>query len=232
MSSSLKYINISEEDINQVCFNSGGCKEFVIVHEFTKNDVRDYVVLGKLKDMPNVLSGVEYVEWLVNIRKLIKNYKTRDTPNNFNFDKFLKSNITSNILFTKEGYDLITNKFKYLNNELDRTVKFKTSCREGRLLYEPPADANVLSNRNFHGIEYLQNHYFFTKEQVKKIERINFIKYVKANFNKINNIPKTDPNFSGIVKGYNNPDQKIDFIMQYIAINAEGKEKEYSKAIR
>lgn len=232
MMKSVNYRNISNEDIAQVCFVQGDHKEIVIMHEFVKNNKKDYVVLGKLKDEQSTLSGMEYVDWLVIARKLITNYKFKSLPNNFEYEKFLKHNIISNILFTREGYDLITNKFIYTNNLIDRSIIVKTSCKPDRILYESPVDGSILSNENFFDIKYLDKNYFFTKRQINRMEKRNFVKYIKNNLKKINNIASIDSNFCRIVKTIKKPEEKISFIMSYIAENSDKLSNEKSKAIR
>ncbi len=133
----------------------------------------------------------------------------------------INNEVTTNVIFTKEGYDLITNKFLYTNNELERTVHLKIIKKNNRLYYEKNNDINSLSNLYFYNINELDARYFFTKTQLNKLNTDDFIKYVSNNVNKINKIALYDKNFAHTLQYINKPEEKIIHLKDYLFNNGD-----------
>ncbi len=226
----IKYAQVSGEDINQVCFMQGGFKDILLIHEFTQENRQNYVVVGKLKkDHTTILRGADNLKWLVTTCKLVTAYKDKkNSSKRYEYENFLNSDITNKINFTKEGYDLITNKFKYLDGEIDRTIALETSSKSGRLRYEI---SEVISDKDFYSIEYLDNNYFFTDKQINKISKRNFVNYIRDNMTKINKIAIQDNDFTRNMQNLKTPNEKVMYVMQYLAINSD-KEKGNRRVVR
>lgn len=146
--------------------------------------VKKKIVLGKyIGNSIYDLNGKIYVEWLVSVFNLINGNNLSSVGKLYYIDKFLNNRFTSLIKFTKEGYDLLTNKYLYLNNEiyLNVLIEKEINLREVNINEESFFDFNDLNET-----------YFFSEEELNQIDDKSFIRYLKDNLDKINNYIKSD----------------------------------------
>lgn len=179
-----KYENTTNHDINIYKYH---CKEnsgVLVVYEYSKESENKKIVLGKyIGNSIYDLNGKIYVEWLVSVFNLINGNNLSSVGKLYYIDKFLNNRFTSLIKFTKEGYDLLTNKYLYLNNEiyLNVLIEKEINLREVNINEESFFDFNDLNET-----------YFFSEEELNQIDDKSFIRYLKDNLDKINNYIKSD----------------------------------------
>ena len=135
----VNYNNIRNEQFNIVNFNNNGNLEYLLVHSFENDLGNDYFVIGKFNgDVASILKdGNVYKEV---IKKIILKYKSeRENILENNSDKYYEISLIHNFLFTKEGYDLVTHKFLFTNNEVIKTVE--------------------IEQQNINNVKYFKNNY-------------------------------------------------------------------------
>lgn len=219
----IEFKNTTNEDIRILHYLDGSLKELLLVFEYDKNNTKDYILLGKVSGKSSNVTGSNLIEWLVTTRKLInkyKNYKEIKTENSYEFEKFLNLKLTNDMLFTREGYDLITNKFIYTNFEINRTVEMKINHRDNKIFYEPAwlRDNNDKFNKeNFFDIIDLEDNYYFTDFELKNISLNKFIKYMVVNSEKISKL-LIDKSIKDNYNSLTNSQSKIKFLKQLILI--------------
>ena len=185
----INYKNVYSEEYNIISFNNNGKLEYLLVHEFDNNLGHNYLVIGKFtQNIQNIkVDGVIYKN---TIKRVIEKYK-------YNYKELLKNNtykyyevaFLKNILFTKEGYDLITHKFLFTNNEIIRTIKIEQNNVDGINYYTNKYySLEDEQNDSFKEFDYYEKFYTLRKEEYENLEINNIFNYVKANYYKIKNI--------------------------------------------
>jgi hypothetical protein len=108
----------------------------------------------------------------------------------------LDHDVTKTILFTKEGYDLITNKFLYTNSEIERTVDFNVIySNDGEIRYDVKPFLD----------KYLQ------KED-------NFLRYIKDNQGKLIRLLKANRRYREEFEKLKTDAERINYLMQIMSI--------------
>lgn len=113
------------------------------------------------------------------------------------------------MLFRLEGYDLITNKFKYIDDEINQTVNFIFVKWTKKLLYKLASDITVILRKRFYDLGFLDLNFVFTVQEISKMEKYRLIEYLQDNLNKINNIIKKDPLCAKYIKLLATPPKKV-----------------------
>ena len=184
----VKYDNIKNEQFNIINFNNNGNLECLLVHSFQNELTNDYLVVGKFNgDVASILKdGNVYKEIF---KKVVLKYKNeRESIFVDNSDKYYEIALINNFLFTKEGYDLVTHKFLFTDNEIIKTVE--------------------IEQQNINNIQYFKNNYYFLenskycfqlfdiyekyytlrKEEFERISLNNIFSYVSSNLKKVSNL--------------------------------------------
>lgn len=227
----IKYNNISKEDFNYVVTNFNNKYKAFIIHKFLRNSERDYIVIGKIKeDKLTVLDDNQFCNWMLMCNDISMNYKKPLVNKEGIFNYFLFHDISEQVLFTLEGYDLLTNKFKYTNFIINRTVSMGIIKSDGEFLYNRFSNCN--KNVNFFDLNYLHDNYLFTKEELNRLSKVNFLYYLRENLFKINNLSKQDSRFSQSIGLQENIVDKINFIMEYLVLHDINHKNKYVKRNR
>ena len=181
----IKYENVRNENYRMINFHKNGTIEHMLVHEFETDNGKDYLVVGKsTASIPNIVK--EGTGWSNIIAKVVSIYQN-------NSEMVLNSNETTyydvanipNFYLTKEGYDLITHKFLFTNNEIIRTVSVDRQQRGNEMCY-----MNEYKLLDGSEIEYFRTFDFYEKVytlrdyEFQNLDIANLSSYVSANFNK------------------------------------------------
>ncbi len=223
------YKNHENYDVNGYKYNHQNEKGIIIVYEFTINSEEKEIVLGKYNgNAPYELSGITYVQWLVSVLNLINEDKLSSSVKKYYYNQFINNKFTKLIEFTKEGYDLITNKYKYLDDELLLSVTINKPIKL-RI-----ANINKLDKQCFYKYDYLDKYYFFNKEEINKIDDKKLIDYIKSNLKKVNNyIKENNDLYESFIKCKTSY-EKIDLLKKYLyndeTFNVRIKHQNISKA--
>ncbi len=181
----IKYENIRNENYQMINFHKNGTLEHMLVHKFETDKGKDYLVVGKsTASIPNIVK--EGTGWSNIIARVVSMYKD-------NSEMVLNSNETTyydvanipNFYLTKEGYDLITHKFLFTNNEIIRTVSVDRQQRGNELCF-----MNEYKLLDGSEIEYFRTFDFYEKVytlrdyEFQNLSITNLSSYISANFNK------------------------------------------------
>lgn len=181
----IKYENIRNENYQMINFHKNGTIEHMLVHEFETDKGKDYLVVGKsTASIPNIVK--EGTGWSNIIARVVSMYKN-------NPEIVLNSNETTyydvanipNFYLTKEGYDLITHKFLFTNNEIIRTVSVDRQQRGNAMCF-----MNEYKLLDGSEIEYFRTFDFYEKVytlrdyEFQNLSITNLSSYISANFNK------------------------------------------------
>lgn len=188
MSKIVKYENIRNEQFNIVNFNNNGKLEYLLVHSFENDLGNDYFVIGKFNgDVASILKdGNVYKEV---IKKIILKYKSeRENILENNSDKYYEISLIHNFLFTKEGYDLVTHKFLFTNNEVIKTVEIEQQ-NINNVKYFKNNYYSIDNIKNvFEQFDVFEKYYTLRKEEFEKISLDNIFSYVRSNLKKVTNL--------------------------------------------
>lgn len=158
--------------------NSLGEQEELLLHCFQKDAKPDYLIIGKFAQnrRPN-LKSVQDIEWFRLIKALIQN-KSLQT----NYDSYLKAisalttySMTNSILFTQEGYDLLTGKFLFTKDgKIQRTVQLDCITQGESLLfgnkyYSVNHDNKVKTANLFDSFQKYQDEYFMNNSDLENM---------------------------------------------------------------
>lgn len=221
------FSDVTDGDLYKVCFlDDLKEKHIYIIYEFIKNDVKDYIVIGKLLKEYIGDRKIRYIDWVALTNRLIKNQNLKDDKRtilrNFEYHKFLDHDVTKTILFTKEGYDLITNKFLYTNSEIERTVDFNVIySNDGEIRYDvKPFLDKYLQKEDifFKPIEELENNYFLSDSQLKSMSEDNFLRYIKDNQGKLIRLLKANRRYREEFEKLKTDAERINYLMQIMSI--------------
>lgn len=131
------------------------------------------------------------------------------------------------MLFTREGYDLITNKFLYADFQLERSANFKISVSNNEIRY------NIIpymehfydkDSKYFLPIETLENEYFFSDSQLQSISEDDFMKYLENNKKKIARLLNSDRRFYPEFKALDTDSKRANYLMQVMSIKERALE--------
>lgn len=192
----IKYENVRNENYQMINLHRNNDIEILLVHEFETDKGKDYIVVGKsTAGIANTTK--EGATWCNLISEVVSTYKNIGTVSVDNEKIYNKVENIPNFYFTKEGYDLITNRHSYTNNEIIRTVGLVSA---GNSSYK---DYTILK----YGIEYafmlfddLEKIYILRPEDLKKMNFLNIMSFVGANLNKVKKFIYFNDNFSDYVR--------------------------------
>ena len=188
MSETVKYENVKNEKFSIINFNNKGNLEYLLVHSFENEVGNDYFVIGKFNgDVASILKdGNVYKEV---IKKIILKYKSeRESILEDNSNKYYEISLIHNFLFTKEGYDLVTHKFLFTNNEVIKTVEIEQQ-NINNVKYFKNNYYSIDNIKNvFEQFDVFEKYYTLRKEEFEKISLDNIFSYVRSNLKKLTNL--------------------------------------------
>lgn len=184
----VNYNNIRNEQFNIVNFNNNGNLEYLLVHSFENDLENDYFVIGKFNgDVASILKdGNVYKEV---IKKIILKYKSeRESILENNSDKYYEISLIHNFLFTKEGYDLVTHKFLFTNNEIIKTVEIEQQNINNVKYFKNNYYSLECDVESFQLFDIYEKYYTLRKEEFERISLDNIFAYVRSNLKKVSNL--------------------------------------------
>lgn len=177
----IKYENVKNESYHMINFHKNNDIEILLVHEFETDKGKDYIVVGKSEaGLPNATK--EGATWCNLISEVVSMYKTDSTVLENNVDTYQKVENIPYFYFTKEGYDLITHRFLYTNNEIIRTVGLVSA---GGLSYKDYQVLKYNAGYEFMVFNDYEEQYILRSEELDNMNFFNMILFIKANLNKV-----------------------------------------------
>lgn len=212
---------------------------YSIIHRFKNNGEYEYAVIGKVFAESLVESLRDYKEFIMMLSNLFRTNNKRsrnELLSELKLTKFFKQ-----VLFTQEGYDLITGKHLYTNGEIQKTIMPRTSIEEGTIVfdstYEEVKESKVTGMINESGVpteiklfdtfdKYDEN-YFVNQKDFMKMETKEAASFVSDNYSKIlsyinSNYPSFYRNATSI-KEFETQEEKIAYMAQLLDVLQEAQ---------
>lgn len=171
---------------------------YFIIYEFqkflfTKDESTHHVVIGKFLAKENSDWKQNYLVLEEKIMSLINNYmlpcnlfKKRKFYNmkmkSLIFNNNTNIDIVNKVMFTQEGFDLITNKFLFTEGLIERTLIFDDSFNH----YD-----DLVKEENFNYFKEIEEYYynyFLTDNEIKKLSLEQILDYVDYNKSRLENV--------------------------------------------
>jgi hypothetical protein len=233
----IQYQNVTKENFALLNFFMDGKEELLLVHEFMANDKKDYAVIGKIVGDRSKVSRIKILQWVSIIQDLVTNYKTNKKQEQigyqYSYYKLLLNNITASVKFTQEGYDLITNKFLFTDNKMERTVNINRQVIKDGLIFDNKY--NLINEKNrinqqtaFCDIKYYDENYFFTPSEKSHLGMDQALAYIRHNPEKLRKalISLDGPWYKNMYKDFKNKELEMDkFLLQVIDAKMELQEQ-------
>lgn len=192
----IKYENVRNENYQMINLHKNNDIEILLVHEFETDKGKDYIVVGKS------IAGIaetnkEGATWCNIISEVVSAYKNDTDVLENNFDTYQKVENIPYFFLTKEGYDLITHRFLYTNNEIIRTIGLVSA---GNLAYKDYQILKYDSKYAFMSFNDYENSYILRPEEFENMNFFNMISFVKANLNKVKEFISSNDIYSDYVR--------------------------------
>lgn len=192
----IKYENVRNENYKLVSFNKNGTIEHLLIHEFETDRGRDYLVVGK--SMAGISSiNKEGATWCNLVSEVVSIYKTDSTTLENNDETYQKVENIPYFYFTKEGYDLITHRFLYTNNTINKTIGLVSA---GNMAYKDYQVLKYNSEYAFISFNDYESRYILRPEELENIDFGNMMIFIKANLNKVKKYIDFDNKYSDYVR--------------------------------
>lgn len=181
----IKYENVRNENYQMINFHKNGTIEHLLVHEFETDNGKDYLVVGKsTASIPEIVK--EGTGWSNIVARAVSVYK--NSPENVlknNESTYYEVGNIPNFYFTKEGYDLVTHKYSFTNNEIIRTVSVDRQQRGNEMCYMNEyrfLDGNEFEY--FRTFDFYEKIYTLRDYEFQNLSIANISAYISANFDK------------------------------------------------
>lgn len=187
----INYNNVEEEK-NTIYLQKNGDIYF-LVYEYTNGINKDNIIIAKFSVKPHSNWKDSYIALAAQLKSLIENYKLK-------LDIFKKrkiydikmnailpygssdNNVVTNLLFSKEGFDLITNKFMFTDGLIERTIFFDNNSDDYDILIKD--DQLEL----FKPIKEFYFNYYLTDDELSRLTLDQILNYVDYNKTRLENI--------------------------------------------
>lgn len=169
----------------------------LLVYKFTGEHFSNYAVLGIL-DEDLTIERESFVRWLESLSYLIHLNPRNGIDESYNLilSNFKNNYYARHILYTQEGYDLITNKPSFSpTGSVQRTVMLDIKYDQGIILFGNECffdETNkVLENGFFHSFEEYERNYFLNRAELKTWGDITAVDYACFNIRRLSSACKT-----------------------------------------
>lgn len=182
----IKYENVKNEDYKIISFNKSGNPEYFFVHDFENEQGHDYLVVGKyIGKISDLVKRGTVIQATTSV--VTNLYK--DDPNGLRkYNRYDAANF-SDVLFTKEGYDLVTHKFLFTDGNIIRTVKIDQNDYRNTTYYgNKYSSVSTENDELFKPFSYYETKYMFRQEEHENLSFNNFMDYTYANLKKVKSI--------------------------------------------
>lgn len=188
----IKYENVKDENFSIPVFRNEKRREILVIHQFVNDEKKDYIVIGRF-DAEKLKFSIERVKsWLNIIRSLVTNYKSNCKYRKDDYDillyKLSCAELTQNFEFTQEGYDLITNKFMFTDNVIERTIHIDNYDHNNELVFDNKYEYLVNKDSAFNNLTYYENNYLFTEKEKARLTLDQILEYTKYNYEKMKKV--------------------------------------------
>lgn len=225
-----------------------GVSSYSIVHRFSNNGQLDYAVIGKVFAESLIESIHDYKDFISLLSAL---FKTSDKKRRSELlDEVKTSNFFKQVLFTQEGFDLISGKHFYTNGDIQKTIVTANAEQDGVLvldsLYSEVSENKVQNFQNEKGViteikpfdsfEKYESNYFVNRKDFMNMSPREASLFVSDHYNKmINYINNNYPSFSrnaSDISSFETQEEKIAYMAQLLDVlyDAQFGEK-YSRQI-
>lgn len=187
----IDYNNVDEEKSTIYLQKNGDI--YFLVYEYTNGINKDNIIIAKFSIKHHTDWKDSYIALATQLKSLIENYKLK-------FDIFKKrkiydikmnailpygssdNSILNNLLFSKEGFELITNKFIFTDGLMERTVFFDNSKDDYDILIKD----NQLEL--FKPIKEFYFNYYLTDDELSRLTLEQILNYVDYNKTRLENV--------------------------------------------
>lgn len=191
----IKYENVRNEKYYMINLHRNNDIDILLIHEFETDKGNDYIVVGESKaGITNVTR--ESATWCNLISETVSAYKTSAILDN-NEDTYQKVVNIPSFYLTKEGYDLVTHKFLFTNNEIIRTVGLVTAGNSSYKDYEVLKYDNKYAFMSFDDYDKI---YILRPEELENMSIQSMVLLVKNNLNKVKRFISFNNNYSDYVR--------------------------------